>query len=82
MDASNTLGMSILPNPAQDMARIRITAAVPAVTITDVAGRTLRTLPVANGEATFVRGDLPAGMYYVRAVAADGRVAGMMMIVE
>jgi hypothetical protein len=64
------------------VARILVTAPVSLVTITDVAGRTLRTLPVANGEATFVRNGLPAGMYYVRAVADDGKTAGMMMIVE
>lgn len=83
VDATNLLQMSIVPNPAQSVAKIQI-AGVPMfdVNLTDAAGRVVRSQQAANGEVLLTRGDLSAGPYYVRATATDGRSAGQLLMLE
>ena len=83
LDAELSDGISLQPNPVSGVAHIRLAdAQVREVRLTDMAGRLIQVIPVKQGEAIFVRGDLPAGVYYLRAVQTDGQPAGIRMIVD
>ncbi|TLM95402.1 hypothetical protein [Hymenobacter jeollabukensis] len=68
--------LAIYPNPARAEVRVRVPAAATAVVVTDLAGRTLRTIPLRPGQAEArlsLRGLAP-GAYWLRAGAAAGKL--------
>lgn len=66
-------GFAVYPNPVQDELTVETYAAAPLVlTLYDLLGRVVRTLPPGTGSRTrFSLRDLPAGTYVLR--ATDGR---------
>ncbi|MBL8000631.1 MAG: T9SS type A sorting domain-containing protein [Flavobacteriales bacterium] len=66
-------GLLVYPNPARDMAAVVLGAEIPGtveLTLIDVTGRQVRGWRAVGGTRTDVpRGDLPAGLYFLRATA-------------
>ncbi len=69
--------MELIPNPTHGLLTIRVDGAVPVtmLTVHDVSGRQVRSVPSVPGSTiTLDLGDLPSGVYAVRALCADGTV--------
>lgn len=72
--AGNTTPIfTLAPNPAHHTATLT-GAPGPTVTLLDALGRTVRTVPLTNGDATLDVHGLPAGLYLVRAGQATRRL--------
>ena len=82
--------LAIAPNPAYGPARLHWlndTEHTPKLTVIDVAGNLVRTLPAAAGEAVWdLRDDrgvrVRAGIYVVRAETPDGVVAAKLTVLD
>jgi hypothetical protein len=71
-DASGSFAFSSTPNPAQDHIAVRWSGDEEAtLALQDLTGRTVA-LVTGRGEATLQVGDLPRGMYLLRATSAAG----------
>lgn len=83
------LGFTLYPNPTKGATTIRLSADLTGkvrVSVLDLVGREVRQLVVnANGLAQDITLDLsglPASMYHVQLLAADGRRGSMPLVVE
>ena len=80
-EAARALGLSIYPNPAT--ARTTIETAVPtSVSVLDLAGRVVRVADASQRRHQLDLSGLAAGLYFVRAVGADGAAAVQRLAVE
>ena len=80
-EAARALALRIYPNPAT--ARATVETAMPTrVSVLDLAGRVVRTAGASQRRHELELDGLAAGLYLVRAVAADGTAAVQRLAVE
>lgn len=74
--SARTTALALFPNPAHDAVRVRVPAGAADVTVLDLLGRPVRTVPTRPGQAETVvslRG-LAAGSYLLRSGLATGKL--------
>ncbi len=77
--------VSVQPNPASDLLRIKLAIAgdaSAALTICDVLCRTWLSVPLAGGESSINVSSLPAGTYYLRITLGTGEVRTKKLVKE
>ena len=80
-EAARALALRIYPNPATARATVE-TATPTRVSVLDLAGRVVRTAGASQRRHELELDGLAAGLYLVRAVAADGTAAVQRLAVE
>ena len=81
--AAAALALSVYPNPASPTASVTIATAQPtSLRLYDRTGRLVREETIAQRSRTLSLGGLAAGLYLVRATAADGTVATSKLLVN
>lgn len=78
-DAAPAIALTVYPNPAADYLRVECDAPLQAQ-LFDLSGRPVSGLVAVNGMAEFNLGNLPAGLYLLRAFDEQGRMAGVAKV--
>jgi hypothetical protein len=80
-EAARALALSVYPNPATATATVE-TALPTRLTLLDLTGRTLRQDATSQLRHSLDLGGLAAGLYVVRAEAANGQIAVQRLVVK
>jgi alpha-tubulin suppressor-like RCC1 family protein len=78
--ASSTAGLMLAPNPAHGLVQVQGLSAGGTLAVYNALGQLMR--PAASANATLDVAGLPAGVYMVRAVGADGSGSATRLVVE
>jgi len=76
LDVYNNDAVSLYPNPAQDFVSIRFNSELEnyVLTVSDITGKTVKSVVLTTAQAQLNVTDLTAGIYFYQVVSADGKV--------